>query len=134
MSVNWRRLLITALSALLSLMFLTCPIVGLELSLSKMSFTSFATIIAAVGGVRAARYSLNAGLVSSKQPFSDAFVSYSIEFSSFPDFAGKRSQALRYTSASHEATVSLRAERANYIMQQGIIPFQTHSRIISSIT
>lgn len=32
---------------------------------------------------------LNAASVNSNTPFPDAFVSYSIEFSSFPDFAGQ---------------------------------------------
>lgn len=32
---------------------------------------------------------LNGPLITSNTPLPDAFVSYSIEFSSFPDFAGR---------------------------------------------
>lgn len=53
-------------------------------------FPKFVPILAAVGFVTAAQYSLSDPLASTKQPFLDAFVSYSIEFSSFPDFAGER--------------------------------------------
>lgn len=55
-----------------------------------MRFSDFVPVLAAASFVRAARYSLNEALASTKQPFPDAFVSYSIEFSSFPDFAGKQ--------------------------------------------
>lgn len=37
----------------------------------------------------AAKYSLNSAALTANTPFPDAFVSYSIEFASFPDFAGK---------------------------------------------
>lgn len=43
----------------------------------------------AAGSVGAMQYSLNGAQASANQPFQDAFVSYSIEFSSFPDFAGE---------------------------------------------
>lgn len=39
--------------------------------------------------VGAAQYSLQGASIDASQPFSKAFVSYSIEFSSFPDFAGE---------------------------------------------
>lgn len=45
-------------------------------------------VLAVANTVGAAQYNLNGPLISAKQPFPDAFVSYSIEFSSFPDFAG----------------------------------------------
>lgn len=36
----------------------------------------------------AAKHSLNSAALTASTPFADAFVSYSIEFASFPDFAG----------------------------------------------
>lgn len=41
------------------------------------------------GCVKAAQYNLDSSLIAANQPFPDAFVSYSIEFASFPDFAGE---------------------------------------------
>ncbi|KAF3764636.1 family 79 glycoside hydrolase [Cryphonectria parasitica EP155] len=49
-------------------------------------------LLVAAAGSRAARYSLNDALVTANEPFPEAFVSYSIEFSSFPDFAGNDSK------------------------------------------
>ena len=43
----------------------------------------------AATSVEAVQYSLQGASIEAKQPFSEAFVSYSIEFSSFPDFAGE---------------------------------------------
>lgn len=53
-----------------------------------MKIPSFLLALAAAGSV-AAQYSLGEALITANQPFPDAFVSFSIEFSSFPDFAGK---------------------------------------------
>lgn len=50
---------------------------------------SLFSVSAAASAVGAVQYSLNTAQLSANQPFSDAFVSYSIEFSSFPDFAGE---------------------------------------------
>lgn len=56
---------------------------------------SLSTAASSVGAVQ---YSLkNTAQSTANQPFPDAFVSYSIEFSSFPDFAGE-SIFLRRTS------------------------------------
>lgn len=43
----------------------------------------------AATSVEAVQYSLQGAAIEANQPFSEAFVSYSIEFSSFPDFAGE---------------------------------------------
>jgi hypothetical protein len=43
----------------------------------------------AATSVEAVQYSLQAASIEANQPFKEAFVSYSIEFSSFPDFAGE---------------------------------------------
>lgn len=45
----------------------------------------------AATAVGAVQYSLQGASIVANQPFSEAFVSYSIEFSSFPDFAGENS-------------------------------------------
>lgn len=54
-----------------------------------MKASTLLPVAAAASYVRAAPYSLNGPLASLQTPFPDAFVSYSIEFSSFPDFAGE---------------------------------------------
>lgn len=54
----------------------------------NMKVPSFLLALAAAGSV-AAQYSLTEAFITANQPFPDAFVSFSIEFSSFPDFAGK---------------------------------------------
>lgn len=46
-------------------------------------------MLAAATTLEAAHYSLVGALSGANQPFSEAFVSYSIEFASFPDFAGE---------------------------------------------
>lgn len=51
--------------------------------------TFLAALAAATISVEAARYSVIDAFANASQPFSEAFVSYSIEFSSFPDFAGE---------------------------------------------
>ncbi|ROW14730.1 hypothetical protein VPNG_03723 [Cytospora leucostoma] len=53
---------------------------------------AFVLTLAAAMALEAAQYSLDSSLaVVANQPFSEAFVSFSIEFSSFPDFAGNNS-------------------------------------------
>lgn len=48
------------------------------------------SVSAAARSAGAVQYSLkNTAESTANQPFRDAFVSYSIEFSSFPDFAGE---------------------------------------------
>lgn len=37
----------------------------------------------------AAKFSLDSAALTANTPFPDAYVSYSIEFASFPDFAGE---------------------------------------------
>lgn len=54
-----------------------------------MKSQAFLPTLVAAAAVEAAEYSLNSGNISANQPFSEAFVSFSIEFSSFPDFAGE---------------------------------------------
>lgn len=49
----------------------------------------FFSISTAASSVGAVQYALNSAQLTANQPFNDAFVSYSIEFSSFPDFAGE---------------------------------------------
>ncbi|PSR87157.1 glycoside hydrolase family 79 protein [Coniella lustricola] len=57
-----------------------------------------AYILVAAAGTRAAKYSIQNSLITANQPFADAFVSYSIEFSSFPDFAGNNSVPNTYSN------------------------------------
>ncbi|ROW07920.1 hypothetical protein VMCG_03621 [Cytospora schulzeri] len=56
-----------------------------------MRLQAFLSALAAATTVEAAQYNLIGALTSANQPFSEAFVSYSIEFSSFPEFAGNDS-------------------------------------------
>lgn len=58
------------------------------MKLIMMRFQAF-VFAAAATAVEAAQYSVADALANANQPFSEAFVSYSIEFSSFPDFAGE---------------------------------------------
>lgn len=54
-----------------------------------MRLQAFLSTLAAATTVTATQYRLFDALANANQPFSEAFVSYSIEFSSFPEFAGK---------------------------------------------
>lgn len=54
-----------------------------------MRYQAALPFLAATTAVNAVKLSLNSDLITSSQPFTDAFVSFSIEFSSFPDFAGE---------------------------------------------
>lgn len=58
-------------------------------ALSAMGPQRVVILSMAATAVKAAQYSLQAASIEANQPFSEAFVSYSIEFSSFPDFAGE---------------------------------------------
>lgn len=65
----------------------TASDVGIQLNMMRLQ--AFLSTLAAATTVAATKYSLISALASANQPFSEAFVSYSIEFSSFPEFAGK---------------------------------------------
>lgn len=54
--------------------------------MGPQNFLPLAMTATAAGAVQ---YSLQGASIDASQPFSEAFVSYSIEFSSFPDFAGE---------------------------------------------
>lgn len=58
-------------------------------TLNVMGPQNFLPFAMAATAVIAAQYSLQGASIDASQPFSEAFVSYSIEFSSFPDFAGE---------------------------------------------
>lgn len=77
----------------------------LQLFLSAVAATSMLA--------EAVKVSLNSPLITPNTPFPDAFVSFSIEFSSFPDFAG-------------ESAVSGRTDRSN--VAQAITRPPTSSR------
>ena len=54
---------------------------------------SFLITASAVDAVNFTLNGIGTESVNANAPFTDAFVSYSIEFASFPDFAGKASTA-----------------------------------------
>lgn len=58
-------------------------------TLNDMGPQNFLPLAMTATAVGAAQYSLQGASIDASQPFSEAFVSYSIEFSSFPDFAGE---------------------------------------------
>lgn len=61
----------------------------LATKLNDMGPQSFLPLAMTATAVGAVQYSLQGASIDASQPFSEAFVSYSIEFSSFPDFAGE---------------------------------------------